>query len=134
MVHPDLDVARTITHTTTSQQITGTLPYMAPEQLRGDPLDARSDIWAAGAVLYELATGKRPFSETNGAMLIDAILNRNPESPSNLNPDISPSIESIILKALEKDPARRYQTSKELAENLERLTAGVSAAGADCKA
>ena len=126
LVHPDLDVARTITHTTTSQQITGTLPYMAPEQLRGDPLDARSDIWAAGAVLYELATGKRPFSETNGAMLIDAILNRNPESPSNLNPDISPSIESIILKALEKDPSRRYQTSKELAEDLERLTAGVS--------
>jgi eukaryotic-like serine/threonine-protein kinase len=126
LVHPNLDVARTMSHTSTSQQITGTLPYMAPEQLRGEPLDARSDIWAAGAVLYELATGKRPFAETNGAMLIDAILNRNPESLSKLNREISPSIESIILKALEKDPSRRYQTSKELAEDLERLTANVS--------
>ena len=126
LVHPGPNVAETMSHTTTSQQITGTLPYMAPEQLRGEPLDARSDIWAAGAVLYELATGKRPFAATNGAMLIDAILNRSPESLNKLNPDVNPSIESIILKALEKDPARRYQTSKELAEDLERLTAGVS--------
>ncbi len=125
IVHPGLDVARTMTHTTSSQQITGTLPYMAPEQLRGEPLDARSDIWAAGAVLYELSTGKRPFAETNGAMLIDAILNRNPEPPSKLNPEISPSIESIILKALEKDPSRRYPSSQDLASDLERLTAGV---------
>ena len=129
LAHPDPDLALTISLNTT-QQITGTLPYMAPEQLRGAPVDARSDIWAAGAVLYEMAAGKRPFPETTGPVLIDAILNRAPEPPIKLNPEISPGLENVILKTLEKDPARRYQSSKELQRDLERLTSATAAAPA----
>jgi TolB-like protein len=110
---------------TASQNITGTLPYMAPEQLRGEPADPRTDIWTAGAILYEMSTSKRPFPETNGPMLIDAILNRPPEPPSKVNPRTSPGLETVILKALEKDPARRYQSAQELQADLERLTSGV---------
>ncbi len=125
LVHPDADLAHTVDLSTSTQQVTGTLPYMSPEQLRGERVDARSDIWAAGAVLYELATGKRPFAGNNGALLIDAILNRNPEAPSKHNPDINPSLEIIILRTLEKDPEKRYQSSRELGADLERLTAGI---------
>jgi len=125
LVHPEEDVARTIS-LTSSQQITGTLPYMAPEQLRGEAVDARSDVWAAGAVLYEMATGRRPFPETNGPLLIDAILNRQPEPPSAINPQIKPGLESIILRSLNKNLAERYQSSRELAADLERITTGVA--------
>jgi eukaryotic-like serine/threonine-protein kinase len=111
---------------TQSQEVTGTLPYMAPEQLRGEATDARIDIWAAGAVLYEMATGRRPFPETNGPLLINAILNRDPEPPSTLNAHVSPGLENVILKALDKDPSRRYQSVRELGIDLERLTAGTS--------
>jgi serine/threonine-protein kinase len=109
-----------------SQQITGTLPYMAPEQLRGEPADRRTDIWAAGAVLYELATGARPFPETHGPLLINAILNQEPEPPRKRNSEISPGLESVIWKALRKNPADRYQSAGELEQDLRRLTAGVS--------
>ncbi|HVO80329.1 MAG TPA: tetratricopeptide repeat protein [Terriglobales bacterium] len=109
-----------------SQEVSGTLPYMAPEQLRSELSDARSDIWASGAVLYEMATGQRPFPETNGPLLINAILTRNPEPPSKVNPQVPPGLESVILKALDKEPARRYQTARELNSDLERLTVGVS--------
>src|SRR5262245_61453505 len=98
---------------------------MAPEQLRGEPADPRTDIWAAVAVLYEMSTSKRPFPETNGPMLIEAILNRPPEPPSKVNPRTSPDLETVILKALEKDPAKRYQSARELQADLERLTSGV---------
>jgi len=105
---------RTVTLALTeSQQITGTLPYMAPEQLRGERIDVRSDIWAAGCVLYELATGRRPFAQHNTALLIDAILNASPEPPRTLNPQLSPGLEAIILRALEKKPERRYQSSRD---------------------
>ncbi len=123
--HPEGDLAVTAS-LTSSQQITGTLPYMSPEQLRGEPSDRRTDIWAAGAVLYELATGKRPFPETHGPMLINAILNQEPELPSRINPQISAGLESVIWKALRKNRADRYQSVGELEEDLERLTAGVS--------
>src|SRR5262249_52897029 len=124
---PDVDGPRTVSlnSLTASQNITGTLPYMAPEQLRGEPADPRTDIWAAGAVLYEMSTSKRPFPETNGPMLIEAILNRPPEPPSKVNPRTSPDLETVILKALEKDPAKRYQSARELQADLERLTSGV---------
>lgn len=123
LVQPENDLARTMS-LTSSQQVTGTLPYMAPEQLRGEPADHRTDIWAAGAVLYEMATGKRPFPERNGPMLISAILNDQPQPPGKVNPKVSTGLESIILKALEKDPSLRYQSSRELAADLGRLTAG----------
>ena len=124
---PEHDIEKTAT-LTASQQITGTLPYMAPEQLRGETTDSRSDIWALGAVLYELATGKRPFPENQGPLLIDSILNREPELPSRVNPQVSPGLESVIRKALAKKPGERYQTVRELGADLERLTAGVAIA------
>jgi len=99
----------------------GTLPYMAPEQLQEEVVDQRCDIYAAGAVLYEIATGQRPFVETRAPRLIDAILHQAPRPPTTLNPRLSPPLERVILKALDKDPQRRYQSAKELSVDLERL-------------
>ena len=113
---------------TTGTQVTGTLPYMAPEQLRGEVTDARTDLWAAGAVLYELSTGRRPFPQSQAPVLIDAIFNRDPEFPGQLNPDLSPGLEMTIIKCLDKDPERRYQSARELRIDLERLTLPVSQA------
>jgi eukaryotic-like serine/threonine-protein kinase len=104
-----------------AQQIAGTLPYMAPEQLRGEKTDTRSDIWSAGVVLYELATGKRPFVENSAAVLINTIQNGVPVPPTQLNPALSPGLEQVILKTLEKDPAHRYQSVSELGFDLKRL-------------
>ena len=101
----------------------GTLPYMAPEQLQGEAADARSDIWAAGAVLYELATGRRPFAQSSAPMLTDAILRQAPVPPRALNANLSPELERILSKALEKDPEHRYQSAKELGVDLRRLGA-----------
>jgi tetratricopeptide (TPR) repeat protein/tRNA A-37 threonylcarbamoyl transferase component Bud32/TolB-like protein len=112
------DLGLTVT-VTKSQETTGTLPYMAPEQLRGEGADARCDVWAAGAVLYEMATGKRPFPQTNAPLLIDAILNRPFEPASRLNPEVPPVLDEVIRKALAKDPSQRYQTGGELAVALE---------------
>jgi len=108
----------------------GTLPYMAPEQLRGESVDARADIYGVGCVLYEMATGQRPFPETQGPRLIDSILHAPPAAPSGLNPKVSPGLESILQKCLDKDPERRYQSAKELRIDLERLTTPVTAAAA----
>jgi serine/threonine protein kinase/tetratricopeptide (TPR) repeat protein len=104
-----------------TQTLAGTLPYMAPEQLLGGEIDARTDIHAAGSVLYEMATGQRPFAEVESNQLIGAILRRLPRSPSALNPRLSPELERIIGKCLEKEPENRYQSSKELAIDLRRL-------------
>jgi len=104
-----------------TKAIRGTLPYMAPEQLRGEPADARTDIWAAGAVLYEMATGERPFREELSVRLADDILHKSPTSPIRINPDLSPKLEDIILKCLDKDPDSRYQSAKELEVDLRRL-------------
>jgi eukaryotic-like serine/threonine-protein kinase len=115
---------------TKSQEMTGTLPYMAPEQLRGERADARSDIWSTGAVLYEMANGKRPFPQSNQAMLINAILNEPPEPPSKkITLPVLMGAEQIILKCLDKDPGRRYQSARELAVDLERLSTGTLPVG-----
>jgi serine/threonine protein kinase/tetratricopeptide (TPR) repeat protein len=106
---------------TQTQQAVGTLPYMAPEQLRGGCPDFRSDIYAAGAVLYEMATGRRPFEERASAALASDILNKPPVPPARSNPALSPKLEEIILKCLEKDPENRYQSAKELTVDLRRL-------------
>ncbi len=100
--------------------ISGTLPYMAPEQLRAETLEARTDIWGAGAVLYELATGTRPFRETVPAKLTDAILHADPEPPASRRPGISPELSKVILRCLEKNPDRRFQSATELKLDLER--------------
>ena len=113
----DLGVTMTMTQ---SQEASGTVPYMSPEQLSGEVADARSDIWAAGAVLFEMATGKRPFRQTVPALLINAILNSTAEAPSIINPEIPATLDHVILKALERDRARRYQSAGELGVDLER--------------
>ncbi len=106
----------------------GTLPYMAPEQLRGENVDARTDIYAAGAVLYEMATGQRPFPETQTTQLVDAVLHRPPVAPRALNPRVSLELEQIILKCLEKEPENRYQSAREVVVDLRRPGAPVSTA------
>jgi eukaryotic-like serine/threonine-protein kinase len=107
--------------------IAGTLPYLTPEQLAGRGADARSDVHSAGAVLYEMATGRPAFEEKSGPLLIEAILNRYPAAPSALNPRISPALEAVILKALDKDPGRRYQSARELSVDLQRLSSPTTA-------
>ena len=107
---------------TQSQEVTGTLPYMAPEQLRGDAADARSDVWSAGAVLYEMATGRRPFVEKNSPLLINAILNHSVDLASQINPQVPAVLDEVIRKALAKEPTQRYQTAGELAVGLELPT------------
>jgi len=101
-------------HLTSPGAPIGTLPYMSPEQLRALPLDTRSDIYAVGAVLYEMATGQRPFPHAQSAELTGAILHQTPILPSSHNRKISPGLESLIIKALEKQPARRFQSAREL--------------------
>lgn len=110
--------------------VAGTLPYMSPEQLRGEPADARGDIYAAGAVLYEMATGKRPFQEKVASALSDDILHKPPPPPGRLKHDLSQRLEEIILKCLEKDPESRYQSPKELGVDLRRLSGASMAVAA----
>ncbi len=106
---------------TETQGIAGTLPYMAPEQLLGEEIDARTDIHAAGLVLYEMATGRYAFAEVERSQLIAAILHRSPRSPAALHSKLSQELERIIGKCLEKEPENRYQSAKELAIDLRRL-------------
>jgi len=111
---------------TETNAVTGTLPYMSPEQLRGREVDSRTDIYALGVVLYEMSTGQRPFTAEISPQLVDDILNIPPRLPHDLNSKIPPKLEEIILKCLEKDPENRYQTAKEIAVDLRRMTASSS--------
>ncbi len=104
-----------------TQAIAGTLQYMAPEQLLGGEIDARTDLHAAGLVLYEMATGRYPFADVENSQLIGAILHRPPRPTTTLNSKLSPELERIIGKCLEKEPENRYQSAIELAVDLRRL-------------
>src|SRR5438270_10593370 len=104
----------------------GTLTYMAPEQLLGEKLDARTDVYALGEVLYEMATGVRPFKDTQSTRLTDAILHQPAVPARTLNPKISSGLEFIIEKCLEKDPANRYQSTAEAGVDLRRLSTSSS--------
>jgi len=116
----DLTQESTVDNTTVS----GTVPYMSPEQLCGQAVDARSDIYAAGAVLYEMAAGRRPFPQSQSAELIGAILHTAPEPLSRHRRSVTAALERVIQKALEKEPSRRYQTARELSVALEGVAAG----------
>jgi len=104
----------------------GTIAYMSPEQARGETLDARSDIFSLGVVLYEMATGKHPFGGTTSAVVFDKLLNYVPAAAISLNHELPPEFESILSKALEKDRELRYQSAADLRADLRRLQRGSS--------
>ena len=118
-----LTLSTTQTMATAPSGIAGTLPYMSPEQLLGEEVDHRSDIYSAGVVLFELATQRLPFNDSLVPKLTNAILHQAPPALKGLAPKLSIEFEHIGLKCLEKDPELRYQSAKELATDLRRLEA-----------
>ena len=107
----------------------GTAPYMSPEQIRGEAIDARSDLFSLGAALYQAATGAPPFQGETRAEIANAILNEVPTAPRRLNAGLSRELERIVLKALEKEPARRFQSAPELQAELARCQRAREASG-----
>jgi eukaryotic-like serine/threonine-protein kinase len=110
-----------VPHLTSPGAMLGTVAYMSPEQVRAKVLDARTDLFSFGAVLYEVATGKMPFDGASPGEICSAILRDEPATPSQLNPQVSPGLEAVIGKALEKDRHLRYQHASDIRADLQRL-------------
>ena len=122
------DVTRDLSLTSAGFAV-GTMAYMSPEQARGKELDARTDIFSFGAVLYEMATGVEAFRGESATDILDAVLNKPPAAPVRLTPSISAELEYIIIKALKKDPRLRYQRAAEMRADLQRLKRDMESVG-----
>ena len=133
---PDMNASTLEESLTGPGAAVGTIAYMSPEQVRAKELDARTDLFSFGVVLYEMATGVLPFRGESQGVIFEAILNRAPIPPAQLNPDVAPELERIVNKCLEKDRSLRYHHASEIRTDLERLKReyGVGAGDNQCEA
>jgi len=125
----DFGIARALgegQNVTQTAAVIGTAQYLSPEQARGEAVDARSDVYAAGCVLYELLTGEPPFTGDSPVAVAYQHVREDPKSPSEVNPAIPPSLDAIVLKALSKNPANRYQSAAEMRSDIVRVRGGQS--------
>ena len=124
----DFGIARAVADTsatmTQTAAVIGTAQYLSPEQARGETVDARSDVYSAGVLLYELLAGRPPFVGDSPVSVAYQHVRETPTPPSHLDPEITPQMDAVVLKALAKDPADRYQTAREMREDIARLLAG----------
>jgi len=123
----DFGIARLISGPETAPQtsaVLGTASYLSPEQAQGQSVDARSDIYALGVVLYEMLTGRPPFTGDSPMAIAYKQVNATPEAPSSVNPEVPPELDAVVMRALSKNPANRYQTGQEFADDLERARTG----------
>jgi beta-lactam-binding protein with PASTA domain/predicted Ser/Thr protein kinase len=123
----DFGIARLISGPETAPQtsaVLGTASYLSPEQAQGQAVDARSDIYALGVVLYEMLTGRPPFTGDSPMAIAYKQVNATPPAPSAANPEVPPELDAVVMRALSKNPANRYQTGQEFADDLERVRTG----------
>ncbi|MGQ0573562.1 MAG: Stk1 family PASTA domain-containing Ser/Thr kinase [Pseudonocardia sp.] len=123
----DFGIARALgegQNVTQTAAVIGTAQYLSPEQARGEAVDARSDVYAAGCVLYELLTGEPPFTGDTPVAVAYQHVREDPKRPSDVNPDIPPALDAVVLKALSKNPANRYQSAAEMRSDLVRVRSG----------